>query len=65
MPGMEAMRAQQEAFMKAMTRGELPKLGSSMPASDEDDAQVGTEEEIDEIKKQLADLQQKLSKMDK
>lgn len=64
MPGMEAMRAQQEAFMKAMTRGELPKLGSSMPASD-DDTPAGTEEEIDEIKKQLADLQAKLSKMDK
>ena len=62
MPGMEAMRAQQEAFMKAMTRGELPKLGSSMP---EKDSPGDTEEEIDEIKKQLADLQAKLSKMDK
>lgn len=63
MPGMEAMRAQQEAFMKAMTRGELPKLGSSMPEADPDSG--GTEEEIDEIKKQLADLQAKLSKMNK
>ena len=63
MPGMEAMRAQQEAFMKAMTRGELPKLGSSMPEADPDTGD--TEEEIDEIKKQLADLQAKLSKMDK
>ena len=64
MPGMEAMRAQQEAFMKAMTRGELPKMGTSMPESEPDSA-GDTEEEIDEIKKQLAELQEKLSKMDK
>jgi polyhydroxyalkanoate synthesis repressor PhaR len=63
MPGMEAMRAQQEAFMKAMTRGELPNLGSTVPGSESESGD--TEEEIEDIKKQLADLQAKLSKMDK
>jgi polyhydroxyalkanoate synthesis repressor PhaR len=57
MPGFEAMRAQQEAFMKAMTGG-WP--AGSAPAKDEDE---GSKEDLDEIKKQLAVLQQKLSKM--
>jgi polyhydroxyalkanoate synthesis repressor PhaR len=57
MPGFEAMRAQQEAFMKAMTGG-WP--AGSAPAKDEDES---SKEDLDEIKKQLAELQQKLSKM--
>ncbi len=60
MPGMDTIRAQQEAFMKAMT-GNLP--GSSGPAPD--DSAPGGGEDLDEIKKQLAELQSKLSKMDK
>jgi len=35
LPGFEAMRAQQEAFFKAMTGGLVP--GSSTPAKDEDE----------------------------
>jgi polyhydroxyalkanoate synthesis repressor PhaR len=35
LPGFEAMRAQQEAFFKAMTGGLVP--GSSSPAKDEDE----------------------------
>jgi len=35
LPGFEAMRAQQEAFFKAMTSGLVP--GSSSPAKDEDE----------------------------
>lgn len=66
MPGFEAMQAQQEAFMKAMTggmKGGWP-AGTSGPAreddgSDQDDAGLG------EIKRQLHDLQTKLSKMGK
>ncbi|MBF9031389.1 polyhydroxyalkanoate synthesis repressor PhaR [Rhodobacterales bacterium HKCCE3408] len=63
MPGFEAMRAQQEAFMKAMTGGmsgnwSAPAAGE-MPDGDEDSAA----DELAEIKKQLADLQSKLSKM--
>jgi len=67
MPGMEAMRAQQAAFLKAMT-GQMPGMPSA-PGGDEDAApaaQNGTQgEDLDEIKKQLAALQDKLSKMDK
>jgi len=62
MPGMEAMRAQQEAFMKAMT-GRLPGMGSTTPRPDDDASEH--EDDLDEIKRQLAELQAKLSKMDK
>ncbi|MEL7255218.1 MAG: polyhydroxyalkanoate synthesis repressor PhaR [Pseudomonadota bacterium] len=65
MPGMEAMRAQQEAFLKAMT-GSMAGM-STMPSSDAEDIAepAESEEELDEIKKQLSDLQDKLSKMSK
>jgi len=64
MPGFEAMKAQQEAFMKAMTGGmsggwsgggaETGKAPKETPTKSED---------LDEIKQQLADLQAKLSKL--
>jgi len=67
MPGFEAMRAQQEAFMKAMTGG----MGAQWSGPSDDDAEAVAEdaddksatEELDDIKRQLADLQSKLSKM--
>lgn len=63
MPGMEAMRAQQEAFLKAMTgQMKMPGMPSAPAAGGEEDE---TSEDLDEIKKQLADLQTKLSKMSK
>ncbi|PUB18740.1 polyhydroxyalkanoate synthesis repressor PhaR [Yoonia sediminilitoris] len=55
MPGFEAMRAQQEAFFKAMTGGIMP--GTSAPEKEADD--------LGDIKEQLAALQEKLSKMGK
>ncbi|MBF9035538.1 polyhydroxyalkanoate synthesis repressor PhaR [Rhodobacterales bacterium HKCCE2091] len=58
MPGFEAMRAQQEAFMKAMTGG----LSSNWSGPSPEDAE-SAEDELGQIKKQLADLQAKLSKM--
>ncbi|SLN50210.1 PHB/PHA accumulation regulator DNA-binding domain protein [Aquimixticola soesokkakensis] len=60
MPGLEAMQAQQEAFLKAMTSG-LPAMGKnwSGPASDADESP----EDLATIKKQLAELQAKLSKL--
>ena len=61
MPGMEAMRAQQEAFLKAMTGG-LGQMGSTPEAADDDPAD---DDNLDAIKKQLADLQDKLSKLGK
>lgn len=56
MPGFEAMQAQQQAFIKAMTGGWV------MPAADkpkDEDA------DLDGIKAQLAELQEKLAKMSK
>lgn len=58
MPGFEALQAQQEAFLKAMTGGMAP--GTSGPAQEGDD-----KEDLDAIKSQLAELQAKLSKMTK
>jgi len=63
MPGMEAMRAQQEAFMKAMTGG-MPGMTSNAPEADTSES-VGGDEGLDDIKKQLAELQDKLSKLGK
>ena len=60
LPGFEAMQAQQEAFMKAMTGG----LGSAK-AKDTDAGDATEGEDLDDIKKQLAELQAKLSKMSK
>lgn len=69
MPGMDALQAQQEAFLKAMTGG----FGNqwSGPDNDEVASEDGgkpaakPEENLDDIKKQLSDLQDKLSKMGK
>ena len=60
MPGFEAMRAQQEAFIKAMTGG----LGAQWSGPVDDVASpANATDELDEIKRQLAELQSKLSRM--
>ncbi len=61
MPGMDAMRIQQEAFMKAMTGG-LGGIGAA-PAKGKREANEGRD--LDEIKAQLAALQQQLARMGK
>lgn len=60
MPGFEALQAQQEAFMKAMTGGMAPFSGA---ATESDDAEDEGAEDLSDIKKQLAELQAKLSKL--
>lgn len=60
MPGFEAMRKQQEAFMKSVMGG-MPGWASSGPEPEA--AEVSSTEELAQIKKQLAELQKKLSKM--
>ncbi len=59
MPGFEAMQAQQKAFIQAMTGGMMGKAG----AATEEGAPAPGGEDLDAIKKQLADLQEKLSKL--
>ena len=61
MPGFEAMQAQQQAFLKAMTSGFGANWsGPKAEAPADEDA-----EDLSDIKRQLADLQAKLSKMGK
>ena len=64
MPGFDAMRKQQEAFMKTMMGG-LPGWSSTGPAPDDEGRtpEGGTSDELAAIKKQLAELQAKLSKL--
>ncbi len=65
MPGFDAMKSQQEAFMKALSGGGMvggpgwPMPGTTTPKS----ASASDEEDLDTIKKQLAELQDKLSKL--
>lgn len=56
MPGFEAMKAQQEAFLKAMTGGWSAASGPE-PRSDEEP------DELAEIRRQLAELQERLAKL--
>jgi polyhydroxyalkanoate synthesis repressor PhaR len=60
-PGMAAVQAQQEAFVKAMTGG----IGSTWPGTEATGKDDKGGEDLDDIKKQLAELQSKLSKMSK
>jgi polyhydroxyalkanoate synthesis repressor PhaR len=64
MPGFEAMKAQQAAFIKAMTGGMAG--WPSGPRAEEDDGEGATpKDELAEIRRQLADLQKQLSKIGK
>jgi polyhydroxyalkanoate synthesis repressor PhaR len=60
-PGFDAMRKQQEAFLKTMLGG-MPGWGGSGPAR-EDETPAPATDDIAEIKQQLAELQKKLSKL--
>jgi polyhydroxyalkanoate synthesis repressor PhaR len=65
MPGVKAMQESQAAFFKAMTGG---WAGSTVPKPDEDpDAPPGdgSKEELDAIRRQLADMQEMLAKMNR
>lgn len=58
-PGFDALRKQQEAFLKTMMGG-MPGWSGSGPAKEEEPA---SSDDIADIKKQLAELQKKLSKL--
>jgi polyhydroxyalkanoate synthesis regulator protein len=59
-PGFEAMRKQQEAFLKTMMGG-MPGWSGSGPVKDEETP--ASPDDIADIKRQLAELQKKLSKL--
>ena len=67
-PGFEAIKTQQEAFIKAMTgvrmAGWSERDKTSESAASGAEATSGNSEDLDEIKRQLADLQTKLNRMD-
>ena len=66
MPGFDAMKAQQEAFMKAMTGG-MGTSGWSGSAPDDSEApdKKQPDEDLDDIRAQLAAMQEQLAKMGK
>jgi polyhydroxyalkanoate synthesis repressor PhaR len=63
-PGFEELRKQQEAFMRNLLSA-MPAVpwGSSGPTRDEAAAESTGAEDLAEIKRQLADLQKKLSRL--
>lgn len=63
MPGFEAMKAQQQAFMKAMTGNWQSGDAGRAEGGASQDGGGASSDDLDEIKRQLADLQSKLSKM--
>ncbi|MDZ4095909.1 MAG: polyhydroxyalkanoate synthesis repressor PhaR [Paracoccaceae bacterium] len=62
MPGFDAMRKSQEAFMKTMIGG-IPGWKASGAESDAPQTEDGGADELAQIKRQLAELQKKLSKL--
>ncbi|WP_134681945.1 polyhydroxyalkanoate synthesis repressor PhaR [Paracoccus ravus] len=70
MPGFEAMRRQQQMFLKAMASG-WGAAGSSGPMAETDDDAAAAPssrgssggEDMEEIRRQLAELQKRISKM--
>jgi polyhydroxyalkanoate synthesis repressor PhaR len=68
MPGFDALQAQQEAFLKAMTGGIGKQWSGPSPEDSTDPAASASAEDTDDltaIKSQLAELQKKLSKLGK
>lgn len=67
MPGFDALQRQQQAFLKSIMEGRMP--GSSGPAPEEEEApekpkaKARGEDDLAAIKKQLAELQAKLSRL--
>lgn len=63
MPGFEALKAQQEAFLQAMTGGMAKGWGTSEDDGDGQGKGAAKPDDLEQIKKQLADLQARLSKL--
>ncbi|MDP3263713.1 MAG: polyhydroxyalkanoate synthesis repressor PhaR [Tabrizicola sp.] len=61
-PGFEAIRKQQEAFLKTVMTG-MPGWGGSGPVREASDTPAASGDDLADIKRQLAELQKKLSKL--
>jgi polyhydroxyalkanoate synthesis repressor PhaR len=64
-PGFEAMRKQQEAFLKQMMSGWKGASGPEPETADDEASPAAPADELSEIRRQVADLQKKLSKIGK
>lgn len=62
--GIEAMQRQQKAFLGSMMPGWPGAPGGTVPVRTEAGAETATDGDLDTIKKQLADLQGKLAKLE-
>lgn len=60
MPGFEALQRQQQMFLKALAGG---WTGTTLPEKDEAGPRKGDTDDMDEIRKQLAELQKRVSKL--
>ncbi|MCU9847644.1 polyhydroxyalkanoate synthesis repressor PhaR [Defluviimonas sp. WL0024] len=63
MPGFEALQRQQQAFLRSMMGGLAPARESEAEEKPKGKAKGKDEEDLEAIKKQLAELQSKLSRL--
>lgn len=63
MPGFDAMRKSQEAFIKTMMGGMPPWAATDAEQREAPEGEGAAEDELEQIKRQLAELQKKLSKL--
>ncbi len=63
MPGFDAMKTQQEVFLKAVTGGWTGGAGGTASNANATQQPKEKDEDLDAIKRQLAELQDKLSKL--
>ena len=63
MPGFENLQAQQDAFLKAFMGGLSSYNANSAPNAEEDKPSNGSKDELEAIKMQLSELQEKLNKL--
>ena len=63
MPGFENLQAQQDAFLKAFMGGLSSYKAKSTPNAEEDKPSNGSKDELEAIKMQLSELQEKLNKL--
>tara|TARA_B100001057_G_scaffold490556_1_gene579065 strand:+ start:535 stop:1098 length:564 start_codon:yes stop_codon:yes gene_type:complete len=63
MSGFENLKAQQDAFLKAFTEGVSNYNSESTPNSEENKQSNGSKDDLEAIKTQLSELQEKLNKL--